>query len=115
MAQGLRASSADWYAAKSIYVQMLNSVQVEVIGKGGYQPPVSPRQPPSQEAQEVAEEGGSATSFWEMVFCPKACDWERIDIANQAAGQVWCCSDGCVGQLSQVECTAEQCNASCAQ
>ena len=110
---GPRAESSHWQQARAIYNEMLATAQVEVIGPGGYTPP-APGPSDSPEEDSVAEEGGAATSWWELVFCPRACRWENIDLNNQPAGQQWCCSDGCVGQLSEVPCTADQCNASCA-
>jgi hypothetical protein len=111
---GPRAESSEWNQVKAIYNQMLGTMQVEVIGKGGYTPPPPG---PSRDPEETAtgETGGSATAFWELVFCPRACHWEHIDLNSQPAGWQWCCSDGCVGSLSEVPCTADQCNASCAR
>jgi hypothetical protein len=111
---GLHAAATEWATARSIYEQMLGTMQVQVIRTGqAYTPPESG---PSDDPEEtgMGDEGRAATSSWELLFCPKACEWEKVDIANQPAGQQWCCSDGCVGQLSQVPCTADQCNASCA-
>jgi hypothetical protein len=110
---GPRGETSHWNQAKAIYNEMLATVQVEVIGPGGYTPP-PPGPSDSPEEEGIANEGGAAASQWELVFCPRACRWENIDLANQPAGQQWCCSDGCVGQLSEVPCTEDQCNASCA-
>ena len=113
-AMGLRAETSQWNQATRIYEAMLRTIQVEVIGPGGYTPPPPG---PSDDPVEtgMADEGGAATSQWQLLFCPKGCRWEYVDLANQAAGQQWCCSDGCVGQLSEVECNPDQCyTGSCA-
>ncbi len=106
---GLSAESSEWAQASAIYEAMLGTMQVQVIRTGAaYQPPQpSPADDPVE--QNAAEIGKSSTSFWELVFCAKKCDWEWIDVNNQPAGKVWECSDGCIGQLSQVPCTQDQC------
>ncbi len=104
MALGFQAEAAQWRFANTVYEQMLGTMQVEVVREGPayIAPSRSPTQSP--EAEGVAEAGSSATTFWELLFCPKACAWEYVDIANQPAGQIWECSDGCIGQLSEVPC-----------
>lgn len=104
MALGFQAEAAQWRFADTVYAQMLGTLQVEVVREGPayVAPSLGPTQSP--EAQGVAEAGSGATSFWELLFCPKACAWEYVDIANQPAGQIWECSDGCIGQLSEVPC-----------
>ena len=104
MALGFQAEAAQWRDAGTLYEQMLGTLQVQVVREGPayIAPSTSPVQSP--EAKGLADAGDSATSFWELLFCPKACAWEYVDIANQPAGQIWECSDGCIGQLSEVPC-----------
>lgn len=111
----LRGSSSDWRLAKHIFDQMMHTLQMQRTGQGGYTPPVRPGRSDDPEEQQLAEASSAAPSFWELVFCPRACHWEYIDVANQPAGSVWCCSDGCVGQLSEVPCLESECTASCAR
>lgn len=113
-AMGVRADSAHWQQVKRIYAAMLETMRVAVIRSSGYTPP-SPSSPPDSEAEGMAEQGSAATSFWELVFCPRACRWEYIDVANQPAGQLWCCSDGCIGELSEVPCVESACRAQCVE
>jgi hypothetical protein len=112
-AMGARSEASQWHLAKAIYNAMLATAQIQVIGPGGYTPP-APGPSDDPEEQSVAESGGSATSFWETVFCPVACHWETIDINNQPAGRIWCCSDNCVGSLSRTPCGRDQCQTGCA-
>lgn len=110
---GARAEASLWRLVDAIYTAMLGSAQIEVIGPGGYTPP-APGPSDSPEEQSVAESGGAATKWWVTVWCPLACEWQTIDINNQAAGQVYCCSDNCVGSLTQTGCGPSQCQQGCA-
>jgi hypothetical protein len=106
---GLSATSSEWAQASAVYEAMMGTMQIQIIRAGpAYQPP-SPGPSDDPVEQSTGEVGKSSTSFWELVFCAKKCDWEWIDVANQPAGQVWECSDGCIGQLSQVPCTVDYC------
>lgn len=109
MLMGLSAESSEWAQARAIYERMLGTIQVQVISTGpAYQPPQpGPSDDPVE--QRTSEAGGAASSFWELVFCARKCDWEYIDINNQPAGTIWDCSDGCRGYLSKVPCTEEWC------
>ncbi len=106
---GLSAESSEWAQASAIYEAMLGTMQVQVIRTGpAYQPP-QPGASDDPVEKGAGETGKASTTFWELVFCAKKCDWEWIDVNSQPAGKVWECSDGCIGQLSQVPCTQDQC------
>ncbi|MCL5997523.1 MAG: hypothetical protein M1546_15920, partial [Chloroflexi bacterium] len=109
MLMGLYAESSQWATARAIYERMLGTLQVQVISTGAAYMPPKPGPSNDPEERSVGESGSSATHFWELVFCPKACEWQYIDVANQPAGGVWTCTDGCVGQLSEVACTPDRC------
>jgi len=109
MLLGLSAESSEWAQVRDIYERMLGSLQVQVISTGpAYE---APQPGPSDDPveQSTGEAGAAASSWWELVFCARQCDWEWIDINNQPAGTLWDCSDGCRGYLSKVPCTEEWC------